>query len=52
MSKDMARLVRVVRYLRWFYANAPVDAYERKQLKRQYEEAQDLNLLLSDEVES
>lgn len=47
MLDDVARLVREVRYLRWFYANAPVDVMERRRLQVQYEQEQERNIILA-----
>lgn len=47
MPDDMAALVREVRYLRWFYANAPLDTAERQRLRGEYERQQNQNLFLT-----
>ena len=47
MPDDMAALVREVRYLRWFYANAPVDTADRQRLRAEYDRELNRNLFLA-----
>jgi hypothetical protein len=47
MPDDIAALVREVRFLRWFYANAPLDAAERQKLRSEYERQLNQNLFLT-----